>query len=284
MKSIFTSDIHASGRHLSNLLSIAETNDVNCMIIGGDIIPHRLPGEKRNGPVRAQEEYLTGEFIPALRDFKERNPSARIFLDMANDDFVWNRRVLVEHEGGLFNLLHMRVQRFTDEIDIAGYMSVPITPFLRKDWEKPDTKEHPFPGSNISLSGHSSISGKLEHYRLNPSSDDTIESDLALLSQKITRPFIFVSHSPPYGTDLDALSTGEHVGSLAVRDFITRWAKDGRLLASFHGHIHESPEVSGSSSSMIYGVQCINPGQKIDVLKYAVFETRESDISLVPIP
>jgi Icc-related predicted phosphoesterase len=154
-----------------------------------------------------------------------------------------------------------------------------------KDWEKPDTKEQPFPGTNITLNGYSSLSGRREKYRINPSSDDTIENDLALLSEKITRPFIFVSHAPPYGTALDVLSTGEHVGSRAVRDFIARWAKVGKLLASFHGHIHESPEVSGSISTKIEGAQCINPGQsegQETALKYVLLELKGEEVALFP--
>jgi Icc-related predicted phosphoesterase len=287
VKLLFTSDIHVSRNHLSTLLSVAGKNIVHCIIIGGDIVPHELPGEKRLGSVKAQGEYLSAALIPAIRDFKERNPDTLIFLDMANDDFIWNRQVLEEREGELFSLLHMRVQRLTEQVDIAGYMSVPITPFMRKDWEKPDTKEHPFPGANVILNGYSSISGKREKYQMNPSSDDTIENDLALLSEKITKPFIFVSHSPPYGTALDVLSSGEHVGSRAVRDFITRWAKDGKLLASFHGHIHESPEVSGSISTKIEGAQCINAGQNEGqkaALKYVLFEIAGVDVSISHVP
>ena len=279
MKLLFTSDIHVSRMHLSTLLSVAKKNAVQCIIIGGDIVPHELSHEKRIGSVKAQREYLSAEFVPAIREFKERNPDTLIFLDMANDDYILNRQILQEHEGKLLGLLHMKVQRLTEEVDIVGYMSVPITPFMIKDWEKPDTKEDPFPGANISLNGYSSISGKKEKYRMNPSSDDTIENDLALLSQRITKPFIFVSHSPPYGTDLDVLSSGENVGSRAVLDFVTRWAKDGRLLASFHGHIHESPAVSGSICTMIEGAQCINPGQAA-VLKYVLFEMEGIKVSV----
>jgi Icc-related predicted phosphoesterase len=94
MKSMFTSDIHVNRNHLVTLLSIAAMNEVNCIIIGGDIVPHGLPGEKRNGPVNGQEEYLTAEFIPGLRDFKYKNPGTLIFLDMSNDDFIWNRQIL----------------------------------------------------------------------------------------------------------------------------------------------------------------------------------------------
>jgi hypothetical protein len=164
-------------------------------------------------------------------------------------------------------------------------MSVPITPFLRKDWGKADTKKHPLPGINVSLNDYSSISGKREKYRMNPSSDDTIESDLVLLSEKIIKPFIFVSHAPPYGTDLDVFTSGEHVGSRAIRDFITRWANDDRLLASFHGHVHESPEASNSICTMIEGIHCFNPGQnerQKAVLKYVFFEIEGADVSIAP--
>ena len=35
--------------------------------------------------------------------------------------------------------------------------------------------------------------------------------------------------------------SGVHVGSLAIRNFIKKWARKGLLIAAFHGHIHESP-------------------------------------------
>ncbi|MBK5274701.1 MAG: hypothetical protein JJE30_06585, partial [Desulfuromonadales bacterium] len=189
MKLLFTSDIHASRNHLAALLSVAGKNGLNCIIIGGDIVPHDLPRENRVGLIKAQGEYLAAEFIPTIRAFKERNPDTLIFLDMANDDFIWNRQILEAREGHLFSLLHMKVQRLTDQVDIAGCMTVPVTPFMIKDWEKPDTNEHPIPGTNASLNGYSSISGKREKQRMNPSSDDTIANDLALLSEKIIRPF-----------------------------------------------------------------------------------------------
>ncbi|MBK5275454.1 MAG: hypothetical protein JJE30_10435, partial [Desulfuromonadales bacterium] len=92
-------------------------------------------------------------------------------------------------------------------------------------------------------------------------------------------------HSPPFGTDLDVLSSGEHVGSRAVRDFITRWAREGMLQASFHGHIHESPDVSGSICTVIEGVQCFNPGQNggpTATLKYLLFEIEGTTVSANP--
>ncbi len=47
---------------------------------------------------------------------------------------------------------------------------------------------------------------------------------------------IFVPHTPPFGTSLDRLSSGEHVGSRAVRETIEEFQPDVTVC----GHIHEA--------------------------------------------
>ncbi len=47
---------------------------------------------------------------------------------------------------------------------------------------------------------------------------------------------IFVPHAPPYGTSLDRIRSGAHVGSTAVRAFIGQYRPDLVLC----GHIHEA--------------------------------------------
>jgi len=47
---------------------------------------------------------------------------------------------------------------------------------------------------------------------------------------------VFVPHAPPYGTKVDIIHTGIHVGSTAVRDFIEDHQPDLVIC----GHIHES--------------------------------------------
>jgi Icc-related predicted phosphoesterase len=47
---------------------------------------------------------------------------------------------------------------------------------------------------------------------------------------------IFVPHAPPYGTRVDIIHAGIHVGSTAVRDFV----EDHPVDAVVCGHIHES--------------------------------------------
>ncbi|MEA1948608.1 MAG: hypothetical protein U9N83_15040, partial [Thermodesulfobacteriota bacterium] len=200
-------------------------------------------------------------FIPAIKEFRKQR-DIPIYLDFANDDFIGNRYILENHDGKLLYLLHMRKHKLTDNVDIIGYMNVPPTPFTRKDWEKPDSVEMPFAkGNQIRLDGYTSYSGGLEETFINLASDDTIEKDLAHLSKIITRPFIFVSHSPPYFTHLDILDNGLHVGSISIKRFIEKWSNKNQLIVSLHGHIHGSPNRSGSIRSFSGSTMCINPGQ-----------------------
>jgi len=261
MKILYTSDIHASGTHLFSMLSTAEREKVNCIIIGGDIVPHDLPDSVTAGPLKAQAIYLEDVFIPAIKDFKQKMDVA-IYLDLGNDDFICNRTILEEYDGELLDLLHFRKIRLTDDVDIVGYMNVPPTPFTRKDWEKPDSVKQIYsPNNDITLKGYTSIRGMLDGIVISLSSDDTIEKDLARLSEMIDQPFIFISHTTPYKTPVDVLYNGVHAGSLSIREFIEKWSGRGQLIASFHGHIHESPNRSGSIGTKIGNCLCINPGQ-----------------------
>ena len=261
MKILYTSDIHASDTHLYSMFSVAEKQEVDCIIIGGDIVPHNLTNAVTEGPLKAQAVYLEDYFIPAIRDFRQKR-DIPIFLDLGNDDFICNRTILEQQDETLLNLLHFRKARLTNKVDIIGYMNVPPTPFTRKDLEKPDSPSQPYaPGNDIVLKGYTTKNGVLEEAFIDPASKDTIDEDLAALSENINRPFIFVSHSPPYNTPLDVLYNGIHAGSISIRKFIEAWARKDKLIASFHGHIHESPARSGSISVKIEGTLSINPGQ-----------------------
>jgi Icc-related predicted phosphoesterase len=283
MKIIYSSDIHASHTHFSTLLRTAEKEQVDGMIIGGDIIPHYLPDAARLGRLKSAMGYLEEDFIPALLDYKKKS-GVRIYLDLGNDDFVYCRQVLKPYDGDLYHLIHYKKHRLTDDVDILGYMVVPPTPFRIKDWEKPDIQDNPYAKGNTVVSeGYVSAHGILEDTVLDLTSDDTIEKDLSHLSRLIDRPFIFVSHSPPYQTPLDIIQSGLHVGSMSIRRFIEDWSRNGLLIASFHGHIHESPSRSGSIGTRIGNALCINPGQGEGngaEFRYIIFDLSENRVTL----
>ena len=72
MKVLYTSDIHASSTHLFSMLSIAEKDGVEAVIIGGDIIPHSLPDPSRIGVLQTHAQYIGEVFIPSIKDFKQK--------------------------------------------------------------------------------------------------------------------------------------------------------------------------------------------------------------------
>jgi len=63
--------------------------------------------------------------------------------------------------------------------------------------------------------------------------------------------WFLLTHTPPYGTKLDIMYTGEHVGSKALRSLIE--VRKPLLVAS--GHIHESRNVDSLGRTTL-----INPG------------------------
>ena len=67
---------------------------------------------------------------------------------------------------------------------------------------------------------------------------------------------IYVLHCPPYGIGLDVCKTKE-VGSKQITTFL----KNRNTYMSLHGHIHESPEMSGVWQNELNGTICIQPGQ-----------------------
>ena len=275
MKILYTSDIHTSDNLLSDVFARSEDHAVEAVIIGGDLIPRQIPKRDLLKELTAQDHYIENILIPQVMRFKEKHPS-KIYLDLSNFDFAFPRRLLKPYQGTLFHLLHMQKHVLTDAADIIGYMTVPPTPFKKKDWEKPDAMDFPYPEGNVVvLEGVVSENGRLQDTVIDLASHDTMASDLSKLEDVIDKPFIFVAHAPPYETVLDTTGSGQHVGSLSIRRFIEKWSKKGLLLASLHGHIHESPMVSGSIETRIQNAVSINPGQNIGPhaeLRYVLLE------------
>jgi Icc-related predicted phosphoesterase len=62
---------------------------------------------------------------------------------------------------------------------------------------------------------------------------------------------LFISHAPPFHTSVDIVTNGQHVGSIAVRDFIKNYQPD----VCVTGHIHEA-----RGEDRIGQTKIINPG------------------------
>jgi len=176
-----------------------------------------------------QKFFLESYLAPRLIEFK-RHCGKPVLIMMGNDDFESNRKILrrLSRKNVVYKL-HAKSHRI-GKLIVVGYPFVNPTPFLLKDWEK-EEKE--------------------------------IREDLERLSGKIDPSrAIYVFHAPPYGTKLDMIHNREHKGSRAIAEFIRK----KQPLLSLHGHIHESPEVSGSIEQRIGKTLCVNPGNRRIIL------------------
>jgi len=277
VKVLYTADIHVHPGHLERFLEAARELGPQVLIIGGDLIPDW------KGSIEASIEphklWVRNVLLPRIKPFHEAFPQTPVLLDLGNDDIAAARPLIEARDGLDLHLLHRRVVKIGEGLAVAGYMAVNPTPFAIKDSEKPDCRDHDgLSELRVVKTGYVTGSGKAVPYCLDPTTG-TIEDDLDELSAVLDShlwldySFIFVAHAPPKDTALDQMATGSHVGSLAVRRFIERWATTGRLIASLHGHIHESPWSSGRIWQHVGEVPCFNVGQHAQVLRALLLDT-----------
>ena len=142
-----------------------------------------------------------------------------------------------------------------NSIKFAGYSFVPPTPFPGKDFDKLDRPNDPIPNwpqkAYITENGRFKTVTAQTLFRKRSS----IEEDLSRWNGHDIQ--VLIAHAPPYQTCLDRVQTGHPVGSRAIREWILR----NKPLISLHGHIHESPSVSGRYWDYLGNTLMINPGQ-----------------------
>jgi uncharacterized protein len=141
------------------------------------------------------------------------------------------------------------------ELWLAGYACVPLTPFSIKDYERRD--DGPLPPFSFDMA-YTSWSGEIQpaHAEELAALPSIAEALAALAERSDPQHTIYVCHTPPFDTPLDAMPRGRHVGSKALRAFIEEHAPPLTL----HGHIHESPEISGRYAVQLGATWSINPG------------------------
>ena len=268
MKILYTADLHGRYNLYKQLIELAEKEAVNIIIIGGDILPKDCPFEDS---LKIQRQFIKETLYPMFTKFKEAHPKVRIYTMMGNDDWAINMNLLKEMEKkGLIGLLHRRVHQLDEHFFIMGYSCVPLTIFSIKDWERLDDKDQKLPKDTY-LPCISTQKGIIIDIDINKwlNSHKTVKQELEEIAKlAIPKRTIYVMHAPPYGTALDVLYDGTHAGSKAIKEFILEY----QPLLTLHGHIHESPTMSGKYMEIIGETICINPGQHIEKLQAVIFE------------
>jgi len=257
---LYTADLHGSRELYAETLSLARKVGARAIVLGGDLAPHATVGE--------QAAFFREFLIPLLREYREESVSADLFYVMGNDDWSANLDVLLRSGIPRFHHAHGKVLPLVGGTWIAGLASVGLTPFALKDWERwEEGLEGP-----IRFDGfRSREDGSVQPFDFRGKEwEEWLGKDLEGIARELTperKPLVCAFHGPPHGTALDLIHGEVHVGSREVRKFL----EQQKPLLSLHGHIHESPAVSGRFADRIGGTICVNPGQRMGSTLHAVW-------------
>jgi Icc-related predicted phosphoesterase len=194
-----------------------------------------------------------------LKRIVETTSIKQIFLIPGNWDLGYPY-LFKEPMDGIIDL-NQRSYRLKNGYELIGYPFVPPTPFRPKDYEKMDDLEPAWPPqknpSYIRSSDQTDQLTPIDPY-LFLRQRETIREDLDRLPKPLhQKRAIYIMHSPPFGTRLDLIQGGKSAGSHSIKAFI----EEHQPLLTLHGHIHESPDLSGAYFDRIGETLSINPGQ-----------------------
>lgn len=268
MKILFATDLHGAGWKYDRLADIAESTKPDAVVNGGDMLP-------KNGDLFHQHVFIRTDLAAHFERFEAM--SVPYFCCLGNDDLrAWDP--LFDETCRKYKMVRNIAQRKVtwNGVEFIGMNWVVDYPFRLKDRCRMDTPEHEFhPQFGAALlsseTGWETVPDWRDHARTLP----TIADELAALPPP-ERPekSVCVFHMPPAGLGLDVCLDGRTVGSCAVRDYLA----DVRPAFSLHGHIHESPEVSGAWKARLGDTCCIQPGQDDDVFVFVTLDTETRDI------
>jgi uncharacterized protein len=281
MKVLFTCDLHGKNHLYREMTSLALESGAQCIIMGGDLFPTHIG--KPLGLITGHADFQEGltaqyrfidEFLaPYLGEFLGIHPEICLVYTPGNHDWSFAIERLMRSLPGAA-CLHLR--SFTwHGITFFGYGCVTDSSFWVKDYARRDRKEDlPYPSRYALVSTEHGLEfSERGDYAWKYGS---IEEELSTESVPNPSRTICIFHCPPWDTGLDTLYNGKPIGSKSIRLFIERH----QPIVSLHGHIHESPSMSGFYFTRIGGTLAINPGHSSRTLHAVVFDTENPEASL----
>lgn len=271
-KCFFVSDLHGYTERYRKLFRVIEKEKPSIVFIGGDILP------AGSGAVDAasQDDFISDFLVSGLEKLKETlgGTYPRVLLIMGNDDGrIEEDSILRAEERGVWEYVHNK-RVSAGKYCVYGYACVPPTPFLLKDWEKYDVSRFVDPGCISPEEGYRTV-----QVSENEPKYSTIKNDLEkLTNDDDVSSCVFLFHSPPYQTSLDRIDgegkmvedapLDKHVGSVAIRRFIEM----RQPLVTLHGHVHESPRITGKWMDRIGRTLCFSAAHDGSELALVRFE------------
>jgi Icc-related predicted phosphoesterase len=274
MRVLFASDIHGSKGLYEQLFALAASVSADCVLLGGDLLPTRIASPKVllsageddfQACLQAQHEFIDLFLAPELNRFMNTHPSMSFVYIPGNHDWIAAMDHLGHSVPRAINV-HGR-STVIGEAVIIGYGCVTDSTFWVKDFARRDLKGSDHVPSRFALVSDTDrlrFSPDGSYALLRPS----MEEDLARMEMPEPHRTICLFHCPPFDTGLDTLHNGKPIGSRAIRQFIAR----NQPWVSLHGHIHESPYMSGRYVTENLGSLSINPGRGPKELHAAVFD------------
>ena len=259
MKLLYTSDLHGETHLYQELLELSIASSAEIIALGGDLLPSFPPSKQYEDMIPNQKLFVYQFLIPFFKKILETTAVQQIFLIPGNWDIGYPYLFKDSTEGIVD--LNQRICRLKNGYDLIGYPFVPPTPFRPKDYEKMDDPEAPWPPQKNP--SYIRSSGQMDQLTaVDPSiylrGQETIREDLRRLPKPLyQKRAIYMMHSPPFGTRLDFIQGKISAGSRSIKLFI----EENQPLLTLHGHIHESPELSGAYSDRVEETISINPGQ-----------------------
>jgi Icc-related predicted phosphoesterase len=268
MRLVYTSDLHGNLNKYRHLLELAAIHQAQAVLVGGDLLPHTI---KVAAAVQRQRSFIENDLRPLLISFRAAHPDIPVYLLPGNDDWAAAIKTLDDLEAEhLAYPLHERVYQLDNDLWLAGYACVPITPFSIKDYERPEDGLD-IPPYSFAMAYTSADGEPVKTSREIILGRPTIATELHALAQR-SNPArtIYVAHTPPYDTMLDMMRN-KRVGSRALREFIEQYQPPLTL----HGHIHESPRESGYYAEQLGTTWSVNPGSEREHLNAVVLDTED---------
>lgn len=271
MKLMTLSDIHQMSDKWKKLIKACEKEKPDVVAIAGDLFPKDNGIIDQINFVKHVEKYVN----------QIKHMGIEVVLILGNDD---NQLLIPKFqeldEKGLFHFVHDKV-KIVKGYEFVGMPWVPDYPFTYKFWVKSDLPEDMHIsieqlGNPCILNDENQFEDIKERYINYLFKKGTIKEQLDVLISKVQNmnKSIWLIHAPPAFMKLDVCGHGEEVGSKAITFFV----EHNNPMLTIHGHIHESPEVTGIWKKQVGDTLVIQNGQLHRDLYYSMVKIEDDRI------
>ena len=272
MKFIYASDVHGDTYKYERLLEQAKQNDIKYIVLGGDILP-------KNGDRNIiQPEFIENELDKYFNKLKQNDINC--ILIPGNDDlenFDEKLNNVCDKYSNVYDIDRKKLD--VEDVSFIGLSNVLDNPFRRKNriFVEDESEMQDQLSDKIYIEKGTKVISVDEWREYREKNVEKVEDALkSLPAVSKDKKTIYVFHGPPYGIGLDVCSGNIEVGSKVVRKFL----ENSNAYMSLHGHIHESPKVSGKWYSTLGNTVCVQLGQTElgnKTFYYAIIDTETNE-------